>query len=289
MQLSQIQYFLESARRLNFTRAAAVCGVSQPALSRGIKALEHELGGALLYRSPTVAVTELGRRVLPFMQQMFDAAQLARLQAASLRHGTVTPVAIGFDVSVSPAMLSDTLGNMQRLFNGLALRLETADASSLRRRLIEGELDLLVRGHHEHDEPGPLRRIRLAQEDCVLVHPPGHPFAGNSPLPAHKLLTAADRIRFCDTAEHILRDLGTLVPERHQASSVEHLVQLVDARMGWGLLPAGHPMASGRPTRMLCDPPLRRVVELVYVAGRPHTKGVSTLLRLARMHEARVA
>ena len=84
MQLAQVRYFVQSARLLNFTRVASVCGVSQPALSRGIKALEHELAGTLLHRTPTVALTDLGRRVLPFMQQIDDAARTKRWPASEL-------------------------------------------------------------------------------------------------------------------------------------------------------------------------------------------------------------
>ena len=38
--MTQIRYVLTAAERLNFTKAAADCGVSQPALTKGIKALD---------------------------------------------------------------------------------------------------------------------------------------------------------------------------------------------------------------------------------------------------------
>ena len=43
MEMGQIRYVLAAAHHLNFTRAAEDCGVSQPALTKGIKALETEL------------------------------------------------------------------------------------------------------------------------------------------------------------------------------------------------------------------------------------------------------
>ncbi len=44
MEMSQIRYVLAAAKALNFTRAAAQCNVSQPALTKAIKTIEAELG-----------------------------------------------------------------------------------------------------------------------------------------------------------------------------------------------------------------------------------------------------
>jgi DNA-binding transcriptional LysR family regulator len=45
MEMHQVRYFLAVAQKLNFSRAAEECNVSQPALSRGVQQLEGELGG----------------------------------------------------------------------------------------------------------------------------------------------------------------------------------------------------------------------------------------------------
>jgi DNA-binding transcriptional LysR family regulator len=50
MQMNQIRYFVAMCETLNFTRAAEKCNVSQPALTRGIQALEAEFGGFLFRR-----------------------------------------------------------------------------------------------------------------------------------------------------------------------------------------------------------------------------------------------
>ena len=82
MEVSQIRYFLALCNEHNFTRAARRCGVSQPSLSNGIKALERELGEPLFERSP-MALTALGRRVRPHFENAILSIECVRKTAAS--------------------------------------------------------------------------------------------------------------------------------------------------------------------------------------------------------------
>lgn len=62
MDIKQLRYFVEVARRRSFTAAAAALYVTQPALSRQIADLEDELGEVLFDRSTRrIAVTEKER------------------------------------------------------------------------------------------------------------------------------------------------------------------------------------------------------------------------------------
>jgi LysR family transcriptional regulator, hydrogen peroxide-inducible genes activator len=63
MELKQIKYFLALCQAGTFTRAAALCGISQPSLSNAIRRLEHELGRRLFDRGPPLRLSPLGEAV----------------------------------------------------------------------------------------------------------------------------------------------------------------------------------------------------------------------------------
>lgn len=83
-QLSDLSAFLEVARARSFTRAAAVLGISQSALSQTITGLEARLDVRLLTRTTrSVALTEAGERLRTRLEPHFDsiAQELAALSA----------------------------------------------------------------------------------------------------------------------------------------------------------------------------------------------------------------
>jgi DNA-binding transcriptional LysR family regulator len=85
MEMHQVRYFLALCEERNFTRAAKRCGVAQPSLTRAIKVLEDELGGALFHRSrSSTQLTHLGRAAWPYLKQIDESASAAKAASADL-------------------------------------------------------------------------------------------------------------------------------------------------------------------------------------------------------------
>jgi len=95
MEMHQVRYFLALSEELNFTRAARRCGVTQPSLTNAIRALERELGGPVFHRKPRIELTELGRAVWPYLQEIAQNAQhvrdTARMLGGPLTSGAPSP------------------------------------------------------------------------------------------------------------------------------------------------------------------------------------------------------
>ncbi|WP_405973883.1 LysR family transcriptional regulator [Streptomyces sp. NBC_00988] len=83
-----LRYFVAVAEELHFTRAAEKLYVSQPALSKQIRALERQLGAELFRRDRQgVALTAAGAALLPYAERVLavwaeGASALAEVSAA---------------------------------------------------------------------------------------------------------------------------------------------------------------------------------------------------------------
>lgn len=65
--------FTTLARTLSFGQTASIVGISQPAVSKHIAALEAEIGAALFVRyGRSVALTDKGRALIPIAKKILE-------------------------------------------------------------------------------------------------------------------------------------------------------------------------------------------------------------------------
>src|SRR5690349_1753021 len=96
MELRQLEHFLAVATARHFTRAAEVLGISQSGLSASVRALEEELGAALLVRTTRrVALTAAGEALRPEAERTLAGAAAARAAVAAVSGVMAGSVAVG--------------------------------------------------------------------------------------------------------------------------------------------------------------------------------------------------
>ncbi|TIW82629.1 MAG: LysR family transcriptional regulator, partial [Mesorhizobium sp.] len=147
MEMQQVRYFLALSNTLNFTRAAEECNVTQPALTRAIKTLEEELGGELLRRERQHShLTELGRRMLPLLQQCYDAATSAKSLAKAVQSSDVAPLNVTISNSINIALLVSPFTELFRAYPGAHLKIQRGSPAAVIEALKNGEVELAVAG-----------------------------------------------------------------------------------------------------------------------------------------------
>lgn len=86
--IDKLEFLLALAQERNFSKAAELCGVTQPTFSAGIKSLEDTLGVMLVQRtSRFIGFTAEGERVLDWARGIVADTRAMRQEVTSLRKG----------------------------------------------------------------------------------------------------------------------------------------------------------------------------------------------------------
>lgn len=166
MNINQLRFTAAVAQLGSFSRAAAQCHITQPSLSTAIAQLEQELGGKLFQRSTRqVGLTDLGRDLLPLMNELLDTERAIR-QAAQRPRQASRLIRVGFSPAVHLAPVHLAIAAWRRDRNNAEVVLKECLHQDLHRRLNEGTLDLaLTVGLDERKRPA----VRLHDEPLMLV------------------------------------------------------------------------------------------------------------------------
>jgi DNA-binding transcriptional LysR family regulator len=179
MDTRQLAAFCAVVEKSSFSQAAEKLGVTQPAVSLQVRALEERLGQKLLDRSGRrVEPTEPGLRLYRSAQRMLALEEQLFEEVSSedgALHGTL---AIGASTGPGAHLVPLLLCEFQREHRDLGIELSIWDTQTVSDKVALRELELGV--------VGALRRHRslefepLVRDEIVLAVPPGHPAVGQS-------------------------------------------------------------------------------------------------------------
>lgn len=282
MDLAQIRYFLALAQTLNFTRAAELCNVTQPALTKSVKRLEAELGGLLLLRERSnTQLTELGTAMRPLLQQSFDAAEAARANARQFHARDRQPLRLAFSPGVEPSVTIPLIQQVRQRFAALELTVRDGDAGELNAWLLDSQVDVVLTTHPAELTERANRWVVFA-DPVVAVMPEVR--GADGPIDAGALQEKAVIGRLAETERQLEHRYGLSRAVRHRAATEEHLHMLVRAGIGIGLSTARRRSPADLVHHPV-HPPHAVEVCVAAIAGRPLSQAASAFLRLARARD----
>jgi DNA-binding transcriptional LysR family regulator len=289
MEMQQVRYFVALARELNFTRAAEACNVSQPALTRAIQSLEEEFGGPLFHRDKTqTQISELGRMMLPHIQDMLAHTEAAREQAKKFKQVGYSELKLGAMCTIAAWVMADLLIKFREAFPSVSLNLKDYDSTILIDGLLKGALEVAVTSVPEGMEDK-LHAIPLYTEEFVVVLPPNHPLAAKQMLKVWDLdgQPYVNRINcevFMPVAAKVTA-MGVKTPMVFRSERDDWVLGMIRAGVGWGFFPEFSTIPDDLPVRRLTEPTFDRKIQLVTVRGRPHSPAVGAFVRAAKAHK----
>jgi len=140
--LWQLRYFIAVAEQLHFGRAAATLHISQPPLSRAIRALEERLGMALFVRNRRkVELTPAGARLLEEARRTLGQLERTVLELRGMASGERGRLRIGFVSLADYGVLPSLLKSYKAMRPGVQLALREMLSPEQSLALAAGELD----------------------------------------------------------------------------------------------------------------------------------------------------
>lgn len=296
MTLVQLRHFLALAEAGSFSRAAARVFLTQPALSRSIRALEEEWGSPLFDRiGRRVLLTPYGQEALPRARQLVEDAQELERSGLRLREGTagvlrvgmgsgagallMTPLLMEVALHHAPMKVEVARGRTELLVQ--ALREQQLDALVVDARSLKPEPDLKAVFHHEMPgaymvRPGhPLLR-KIARRQGT-----GLPYSALSPYPIASTPLSDEVARVL-----VARYGPTANPAVAVTLRCEELSSLAEVALRSDAIVLAVRGAAPKLVELPLDPPLAATARfgLVTLARRTEHPGVEILRTLMDRH-----
>jgi DNA-binding transcriptional LysR family regulator len=154
LNLHLLRLFTTVVKAGSFSRAAEVLHISQPAISKGVRDFELQVGCRLLDRTPRgVRPTREGQALIGHAEALFAAERAAEDELQSLRSLDSGSLRIGASTTIATYMIADYLGRFHRTYPGIDLHVVSANTRDVAERMAAHEIEIaLVEGPVESDE-----------------------------------------------------------------------------------------------------------------------------------------
>jgi DNA-binding transcriptional LysR family regulator len=293
MDTRQLHAFCEVVDRKSFSLAAEKLGVTQPAVSLQVRALEKRLGTQLFDRSGRrVEPTESGLKLYRSAQRLLALEEEIVNELAEEATGDLDGTfEIGASTGPGGVVLSQILCQFAEVHPALHIALSVFDTQTVVERVADRTLQLGVVGaapRHRGVEYEPFFR-----DTVVLACPPGHPFAGRTvtldDVRAEQLIMMQEGAGVRQMIEDDLRRIGTRLRDlnvRLELGLQESVTSAV--RGGYGITfisrsSVEKDLDAGLLTEARVEGlELEREIHLVRAAGRSETRAAREFLEFAR-------
>jgi LysR family hydrogen peroxide-inducible transcriptional activator len=281
----QLECLVAVADHGSFRKAATALGISQPALSAQVQAVEDLMSVQVFERDRrSVLVTPAGEEIVGRARLALESIDAVSDAARRRSEPLVGPLRLGVIPTVAPYWLPALLPAVRKQFPRLELILREDQTARLLAQLASGQIDAALLAL---PVPGDVTCAQIAREDFLLAAPRGAKVLKKRGRLSEKDLEAETVLLLEDG--HCLRDQALAVCERGgavesmevRATSLPTLVQMVAGGMGVTLLPEAAADALVQP---------RGPVEIAPLGKPPpgRTLGLAWRTSSARLREFRM-
>ena len=246
MTLDRLKVFAAAARYRSVTRASEEFHITQPAVTKQLKALERDFNANLYRRSGRgIELTEMGQaflgKVKKILRNYDSLIQTSRANRSAAKIETLT---IGGTYSPSASLLPSLLARFEKSHPEAALSLRTDNTVVIEGLVLNGDVDMALLLSLTDTPPNP----RLTMEPYCLeplvafVHPQ-HPLAKEPRITLEELgpfgFAIRRRLGSAGATEKYIRNIrkqGVDLKVVMRCDTPEGVIETVRNKMGVGLL-----------------------------------------------------
>jgi len=242
MDTQALAAFLEVADAASFTRAAERLHLSQPAISKRLKALEDEIGQRLFDRvGRSVLLTDAGHSLLPYARRALQTVEDGRRALSQLSAKVSGRLSIGTSHHIGLHRLPPMLKRFVLEFPDVDLDLHFMDSEDACEAVLAGKLELGIVTLPLQPLPNLESRVVWPDPLAVIVAP-SHPLAQRKRVKLEDLAKHPAVLPDEDTYTHRiiraeLEARGVEPRVRLATNYLETLKMLAAIGLGWSVLP----------------------------------------------------
>ena len=290
----RLQVFTTVARLLSFTKAAEALHMTQPAVTFQIRQLEEYFNTRLFDRTHNrITLTEAGELVKRYADQIITHYKEMDNEVRNLTGDVQGPLLIGASTTIGEYFIPGIVGNYQRGFPDVKVRLNVANTNGIIHMVENNEIDIGI-------VEGPINNKNLVKEviwkdDLVVVCANDHPLAGRNKVAIADILEYPfiSREEGSGTREVLENYLTKRKVDTDQFNitmefgSPESIKSAVAAGLGISILSAAtleKEVQLGTLSAIPLSPPIKRAFSIVYQRQKFRLRAMEEFLDYARQH-----
>ncbi|MFA5866678.1 MAG: selenium metabolism-associated LysR family transcriptional regulator [Actinomycetota bacterium] len=284
MNISYLNTFITVVEARSFSAAARLLGLSQPAVSFQVQALEKELGAVLLERRGAgLALTAAGETVLIAAGRIVKNYEELVLSVNTARDMVTGHLVLEASTIPGEYIVPGLIGVFKEKYPKIDVTLNISDSGEVVRQVLARAADVGFTGALPDKSVKGLKTMVLAEDNLVLMVPASHALAGRKSAPIKAVLDQTFIMRepgsgTRKTFERSLKDAG-LKPNDIKISmeldSNQAVISAVEANLGIAVLSSWPAKKAARlggvAVLTVSDLNLKRDLYAVYDSSRPET------------------
>jgi len=242
MDIRQLMYFVEVVKQKSMTRASEKLHISQPALSKGIKSLEEEIGMTLINRSnKTHELTDAGQIVYEYAQKIMaqmDEMATTLHDMTNLARGSIT---IGIPPMIGSLFFPKVIVAFHKPYPNIHINIKEYGAAKVVKSVEEGEFEIGIAVLPLTDESS-FNVFHLVSEEIKLIVNEQHKLADRNQvhmkeLKEEEFIFYSEEFALYEMMKRGFINEGFEPNIIFKSSQWDFMIEIVAANLGISMLP----------------------------------------------------